>query len=126
MEDIARTKEATDYKIKMLMEARKANLIFLSQTTDMIKKNQLGAINFNPADLIKKDADLFIEIMNFQRVNVTIGTLGPPSITKQPTNAKIKQRIIITGLVSLFAGIFVVFFLEYIDRMKAHDRGKTF
>ena len=28
----------------------------------------------------------------------------------------------ITGLLSLFAGIFVIFFLEYIDRMKAREK----
>lgn len=27
-----------------------------------------------------------------------------------------------TGLLSLFAGIFVVFFLEYVDRMKVREK----
>ena len=55
-------------------------------------------------------------------VKVNAGILDSPSITMQPSNSQIKQRIIITGLLSLFAGIFVVFFLEYIDRMKAHEK----
>ena len=90
-----------------------------------MKKKQISFININPADLIKKDADLSLEIMNLQNVKVTAGTLDPPSITKQPSNAQIKQRIIITGLLSLFAGIFVVFFLQYIDRIKAREKGGT-
>jgi capsular polysaccharide biosynthesis protein len=87
----------------------------------MMKKRQLSFISVNPADLIKKDVDLSLEIMNLQNVKVTAGILGPLSITKQPSNSQIKQWIIITGLLSLFTGIFFIFFLEYIDRMKARE-----
>ena len=117
--EIAIMHEETDLKIKKLVEAKKANLIFLDHITDMMKKRKMAFIN--PADLIKKDADLSLEIMNLQNVKVTAGILGIPSITKQPSNSRIKQIIMITGLLSLFAGIFVVFFLEYIDRMKARE-----
>ena len=125
--------EETDFKIKKLIEARKANLIFLNDLSDMIKKRQIPFININPADLVRKDGDLSLEIINLQQaktdmikkkelnIKVTAGILGPPSITKQPSNSRIKQIIIITGLLSLFTGIFVVFFLEYIERMKARE-----
>jgi hypothetical protein len=118
----ARIKEETDLKIKHLIEAKKANLVFLDQITDIMKKRQISFTPVNPADLIKKDADLSLEIMNLQNVKVTVGILGPPSITKQPSNSRIKQIIMITGLLSLFTGIFVVFFLEYINRMKAREK----
>ncbi|MBU2055196.1 MAG: hypothetical protein KKC25_09505 [Proteobacteria bacterium] len=129
--------EETDFQIKRLIETMKANLVFLNQITEMMKKRQMPFVSVNPADLIKKDIDLSLEIMRLQRaktdmmmkkaqnVKVTAGTLGPPSITKQPTNSRIKQIIMITGLLSLFAGIFVVFFLEYINRMKAREKWGT-
>jgi hypothetical protein len=120
-QQIARMKEEPDLKIKHLIEAKKANLIFLNQITEMMKKGQLTFININPADLIKKDADLSLEIMNLKNAKVTSGILGPVSITKQPSNSRIKQIIMITGLLSLFTGIFVVFFLDYIDRMKRRE-----
>jgi uncharacterized protein involved in exopolysaccharide biosynthesis len=53
---------------------------------------------------------------------VTVGKLAPPSITRQPSNSRIQQMIMITGLLSLFAGIFVIILLEYIDRMKAREK----
>ena len=158
-------------KLPQLINAREANLVFLNQITDMMKKRQLSIININPSDIVRKDADLSLEIMNLQQektdlvkirkksitgvnpddlikkdadlflkirnirqvktdimkkkeldVKVTAGILGPPSITKQPSNSRIKQIIMITGLLSLFTGIFVVFFLEYIDRMKAREK----
>jgi hypothetical protein len=120
-QEIARIREETDSKIKHLIEVKKANLSFLDHITEMMKKRQISFISLSPPDLIKKDADLSLEIMNLQNVKVTAGILGIPSITKQPSNSRIKQIIMITGLLSLFAGIFVVFFLEYIDRMKARE-----
>ncbi len=118
-QQMARANEEIDLKAEKLREAKKANLVFLNQITDMMKKKQISFININPADLIKKDADLSLEIMNLQNEKMTTGILGPLSITRQSTNSRIKQIITITGLLSLFAGIFVVFILEYIDRMKA-------
>jgi hypothetical protein len=127
--------EEIDFKIGKLIEARKANLIFLNQITDMMKKGQISVVYYNPADLIKKDADLSLEVTNLRQakkemmmkktlnVKVTDGVLGPLSITKQPSDKQIKQRIIITGLLSLFAGLFFVFFLEYIERMKGKNMG---
>ena len=129
-----RIMEATDIKIKKLIEVRKANITYINDMSDMIKKRKQPLITTNPADLIRKDGDLSLEIISLQQakidmikneelnVKVNAGRLGPPSIAKQPTNAQIKQRIIITGLLSLFAGIFAVFFLEYIDRMKVHEK----
>jgi len=120
-------------KLKTLIEAKKANLIFLNELSDMIKKRKLTIVNFNPADLVRKDGDLSLEIKNLEQakadalkkkelnVKVDVGILGPPAITKQPTNAQIKQIIIITVILSFMAGIFVVFFLDYIQRMKARE-----
>jgi hypothetical protein len=121
-ETLAVKKEETDLRITKLIEAKKATLLFLSQITDMIKRRQISIIYINPADLIKKDADLSIEIMNLQHEKVTAGTVGLPSITKQPSNALIRQIIIITVILSLFTGIFVCFFLDYLERMKAREK----
>ena len=54
-------------KIKNLIEVRKANLIFLNDMSDMIKKRKLPFIYINPADLIRKDGDLSLEIINLQQ-----------------------------------------------------------
>lgn len=130
--------EETDFKIKKIKEAREANLIFLNDMSDMIKKRKITIVNFNPADLVRKDGDLSLEIKNLEQakadalkkkelnVKVDVGILGPPAITKQPTNAQIKQIIIITGILSLLAAVFVVFFLDYIERMKARENSNTY
>jgi hypothetical protein len=131
-EEMAKISEQIDFKIKNLIEVKKANLIFLNDMSDAIKKRKSPFVNFNPADLIRKDGDLSLEIMNLQQektammkakeLNINVGILGQLSITEQPSNSRIKQMIMITGLLSLFAGIFVIILLEYIDRMKAREK----
>jgi hypothetical protein len=150
--------EESNFKIKALIEAKKANLIFLNQVTDMMKKRQVPFVNINPADLIMKDSNLSLEIANLQQARktimakkskitaaspnaliakdadlaseitnlrqtvVTFGSLGPLSITVQPSNSQIRKIIISTGALSLVAAIFIVFFLlDYIERIKARE-----
>ncbi|MGV8058378.1 MAG: hypothetical protein AB2L12_10200 [Smithellaceae bacterium] len=123
----------TDLKIEKLIEARKANRIFLNDLLDMIKRRKTPFVNINPADLIKKDGDIALEIISLQQakaevikkkelnVQINAGILSPPTVTKQPTKSEIKERLIITGIPSLFLGIFIIFSLEYIERMKARE-----
>jgi len=125
--------EEIDLKIRKLVEVRKMNLIFLNEMSDMIKKRKLTVVNFNPADLVRKDGDLLLEIKNLEQakseaikrkalnVKINAGILDPPYITKQPANAQIKKIIAITCTLSLIAAIFIVFFLEYIEQMKARE-----
>jgi len=124
-EEIEIINKKFDLQLEGLFEAKKANLIFFGQITDLMKKGKISCIGINPADVTKKNADLSVEIMNLQREKVktiTRGSLGPISITRQPSNSTIKQNLIYSGIVSLITGIFVVFILEYIDRMKASGR----
>jgi hypothetical protein len=121
-EENTRLKAENDLKLENLIEAKKANLFFLNRITDMIKKGQISVINVNPSDLIEKDANLSLQIKNLQMGKVAVGKLAPALITRQPSNSRIKQIIMITGLLSLFAGIFVIILLEYIDRMKAREK----
>jgi len=124
-EELARIHYKTDLQIAALVEAKKANLLFLGHINAMMRKGNLPSISINPADLIKKDADLSLEIMNLQRAKAKEeekGSLGPISITTLPSKSTTQQVLIFTGIVSLFIALFVVFFLEYLARMKARER----
>ena len=95
-EEMAKISEQIDFKIKNLIEVKKANLIFLNDLTDAIKKRQITFVNINPADLIKKDGDLSLEIMNLQiGERITVGILAPPSITGNLQIRGMKQIIMI-------------------------------
>jgi hypothetical protein len=121
-EENARIEAENKLRLQSLIEAKKANLLYLNQIKNMIKKGQLSVVYFSPAELIEKDADLFLQIKNLQTGKAAVGILYPPSITLQPSNSQIKKIILITSLLSLFAGLFVIVLLEYIDRMKASGK----
>jgi len=78
----ARIKEEHDLKLKnlteesnllakKLIEAKKANLIFLNQLTAMLEKRQVPFVSVNPADLIMKDALLSLVITKLQQAKKT-------------------------------------------------------
>lgn len=125
----------TDLKIRNLVEIRKANLIYLSYLSDMMKQRKMPIIDINPADFVRENADLSLEITNLQREKANlekrkargkmdVGTLTPPSITRQPSNSEIRQKIIRTGLLSFFTSLFLVFLIEYIAKMKRARKEK--
>ncbi len=119
--ELAKIKEENDLKLNKLIEAKETNNIFLNYMKDIMKKRQLSFISVNPAYIIQKDVDLSLEVMNLQRVKATVGILLSPSITKQPSNTQIKQIITITVILCLLAGFVVLFFLVYIEQMKARE-----
>lgn len=114
-------KEENNLKLEKLIEAKKKNQVFLAQMTDMMKTEKVLFVNINPADLIMKDADLSLEIMHLQNTKLTAGILSPPLITKQPSNSRIINIILVTGILSLMISIFVIFFLDHIERMKKRE-----
>jgi hypothetical protein len=120
-----------DFRMQKLKEAQKANLVFLKQVTNRMKKQEIVLADINPADIIQKDADLSLEISKLEQtktdllkkkeLKINAGISGPYSISKQPSDLRIKQILIIICVLSLFVGVVVIFFLEYFDRMKARD-----
>ena len=123
--EISKKQEENDFKIRKAKEVKAANLIFLEDMTEMIKKRQLPFITINPADLVKKDADLEFEIMSLENVKIPDSKLAPPLIIEQPTGAQRVQIIIITGILSLLTVMLGVFLFEYMERMKHTKRNKV-
>ena len=121
-EEIARIKAENDLRLESLMEAKRANLFFLNHITTMIKKGNPSGVQVNPSDLIENDAYLSLQIRTLQTGKAAVWKLAPPSITRHPSNSRIKQIIMTTGLLSLFTGIVVIILLEYMERMKAREK----
>ncbi len=124
-EESLKKQEETDFKIKKAKEARMANLDFLNEMTDMIKKRQLSAVYINPSDLVKKDTDLSLEILALEKIKIAKSKMGSVLIAKHPADANIRQLIIITGILSIIAGFLGVFIFDYIERMKTYEKNKT-
>ncbi|MBA3061227.1 MAG: hypothetical protein FP832_06240 [Nitrospirae bacterium] len=47
--------------------------------------------------------------------------LEKPYILKNPVKPKIKMNIALAGIISLFSGIFLAFFAEYVERIRGKE-----
>ncbi|MFZ3122395.1 MAG: Wzz/FepE/Etk N-terminal domain-containing protein [Thermodesulfovibrionales bacterium] len=89
----------------------------------LLKAGRYVPIGFSPAgfypvDIRKRISDMKVEKFNIeQALNRPKGVemLEKPSILRNPVKPKIKKNIVIAGIASLFAGIFLAFLLEYKD-----------
>ncbi|MDP3014079.1 MAG: Wzz/FepE/Etk N-terminal domain-containing protein, partial [Candidatus Subteraquimicrobiales bacterium] len=76
---------------------------------------------FNPIDIRKKISDWEVEKFTIeQALNRPKGVemIEKPSILKNPVKPKIKMNIALAGMVSLFVGVFLVFLMEYVEKMR--------
>lgn len=79
-------------------------------------------IGFNPAAIKKRASDIELERFATEQALKRpkgVEMLEKPYILKNPIKPSIKKNITLVGIISLFAGIFLVFFIEYIEKIKS-------
>jgi uncharacterized protein involved in exopolysaccharide biosynthesis len=92
----------------------------------MLRDGKLTIIGFSPILLDRQFSDLKIEKLTIEQrlENLSgIDVLEQPGIPTQPIRPRIKMNIALAGMASLFFGIFLAFFLEFVNKMKAKGRG---
>jgi len=90
----------------------------------LLESGRLITVGFNPIELEKRVSDLKIERLAIEQVlNRPKGVemLEKPYILKNPVKPKIKMNIALAGIASLFAGIFLAFFAEYVERIRGKE-----
>ncbi len=90
---------------------------------NLIKTGRLILVGFNPIELNKRISDIKIEKLQVEQTLKRlkgIEMVAQPYISSKPVKPKVKQNIVIAGLVSLFAGIFLAFFMEFLEKNKAN------
>ena len=81
-------------------------------------------VGFNPVDVRKKISDMKVEkFIIEQALNRPKGVemIEKPYILKNPVKPSIKKNIILAGIASLFAGIFLAFLMEYVERIRKKE-----
>ena len=88
----------------------------------LLKKGVLIPIGFNPVDLYKGISNLEIEKILVQQairnLNKGVEIVRQLYVSENPVKPKTTINIALAGIVSLFAGIFIAFFVEYINKIK--------
>lgn len=90
----------------------------------LLKAGKLLPVGFNPIDLNKKIADIKLEKLMVEQALQRLNNGGvridsQQYVSASPVSPKKKLMVSFAGVVSLIVGIFMAFFLEFIDRSKA-------
>ena len=88
----------------------------------LLRDGKLILLGFNPVEISKRMSDLKIEKLgveqSLQRPK-SVEIIEKPYILKNPVKPSIKKNIALAGTISLFIGIFLAFFMEYIEKMRS-------
>ena len=124
--------------IKTTVSQEKAKLLVQSsELSDLIKSSpdllatyrklfeagKLTTMGFNPVDIGKSIMKLKTELVEIdQKIlrfdNGGIEIAAKPYISDQPISPKILRNVILAGMMSLFVGIFLSLFIEYIGNVR--------
>ena len=91
----------------------------------MMRDGKLTVLGFSPISLEQQLASLrnekfFLEkrLKSASGIDYADGV----SVSNQPIKPRIKMNVVLAGMASLFAGVFLAFFLEFIIKMKNKDK----
>ncbi len=93
----------------------------------LLESGRLIPVGFNPIELEKRASDLKIErvaIAQALKRPKGVEMIEKPYILKNPVKPSIKKNIALAGITSLFAGIFLAFFMEYIGKIRKKIGGQ--
>lgn len=102
----------------------------LSTKVSKFSKNKEGAITIS---VEWKDPKLAAEMANYyvfalteflkdKSMNITIQTVDRAVPAERKSRPKIRQNMMLAGVTSLFIGVFIAFFLEYVAKQRKQSR----
>jgi hypothetical protein len=88
----------------------------------LLKAGKLVPIGFSPIELNKRIAEISLEKQaaeqSLQRLSGGVRIARQVDIKNDPVKPRIKMNIALSGIVSLFLGSFLAFYLEFIETIK--------
>ena len=87
----------------------------------LLKTGKLIALGFNPIEINKSISKIKMEKLKVEQTLERlkgIEMIALPYISSKPVKPKVKLNIVLAGTISLLAGIFLAFFMEYLERNK--------
>jgi hypothetical protein len=115
------------------LETKRAELAQILKRSELLQKKvnslilsgNIGQLGFNPLHI---DTTIYNLNMQLSRIEEAIENplgfemVNGGSISQTPIRPKTKLNILIAGFVSIFAGIFLAFFLEFIQKLKNQQK----
>ena len=99
---------------------------FLTEDIVEISKNKDGAITVGvewkdpklAADMANYYVSVLTSFLNEKAINVTVQVVDRAVPAERKSRPMIKLNMMLVGVASIFAGIFIAFFLEYLEKSK--------
>jgi len=94
------------------------------------KSDKNGAVSLtvldrNPAlaaDIANSMVSALAEFLNSHSMNINFQTIDPAVTPERKFKPSIRTNVLLAGVLALFVGIFLAFFLEYIKRVRENER----
>lgn len=109
--------ELKDIKVNVEQLTAKMNTLLSSQLTDFRLKRESIISDIKSLENEIINLNIEAERLKIAKENIySINLTQEPRISSEPLVPKMKQNIFFTGIVSLVVGIFLSFFLEYLQK----------
>lgn len=120
---VKQQREVLSKKSDELKELLKSASDLLGTYNNLFKTGKLTTIGFSPVDINKRMVDIEVELLQAEQLysklnNGCIEIASQPLIPDKPVSPKIFRNIIVAGMLGLFFGVCLAFFLEYIENIK--------
>jgi uncharacterized protein involved in exopolysaccharide biosynthesis len=109
--------ELTNYMSSEAKRVAETNRKYLET---LIDKNADPLIRQKIYSLIAKQIE--ISMMAEVKENFAFKVIDPPKVPDRRIKPKRRQIVMIAFIISLFAGIFIAFFMEYVEKVKAEGK----
>lgn len=126
--DIIKSTVSRDKEILILKSAELSDLIksspdLLATYRKLFEAGKLTTMGFNPVEVSKSISDIKVNLLAIDQQILRLNNGGieiaaQPYISDKPVSPKILRNVILAGIFSLFIGIFLSLFIEYIGNVK--------
>jgi uncharacterized protein involved in exopolysaccharide biosynthesis len=111
-----------DQRIRDLKEAYAKSVSINKEIERRLRSSNLSSLGFNPIEINRQVLDMKNEMYRLEQERLhyrLIQPLDDPFVSKSPVKPNKAMMITVAGLCGLLFGVFLVFFMEYVEGAKS-------
>jgi LPS O-antigen subunit length determinant protein (WzzB/FepE family) len=111
-----------DQRIRDLKEAYAKSVSINREIERRLRSSNLSSLGFNPIEVNRQVLDMRNELYRLEQQRLhyrLIQPLDDPFVSKSPVKPNKAMMITVAGLCGLLFGVFLVFFMEYVEGAKS-------
>jgi len=126
-DSVSRQKEILIKQKSELSDLIKSSHDLLATYRKLFEAGKLTTMGFNPVEVSKSIGDIKVNLLAIDQRLLRLNKNGgfeiavQPYVSDKPVSPKILRNVILAGVISIFAGIFLALFIEYIGNVKSRS-----